>query len=563
MKEMEKFRRLVHRAPDYKKSIFAILAFGLIFGWLTYIIIYKDLALFSPQRPLSIGLIVYMVPAIIYGLLTRLFLHGFKKRRAYLLSLFNETLLFVGVVLLLAVSREHLINFIWWWMGLIYSFNVLGLLGILGSQGKIKSLLYPLIYPALVLPSLFSIYGIYIISKEALLLRSSLLLGLGLILLLAVYLIGYLFNFPLQKSERVPLLDLVSSFFTKQSMNLDFLGTEANSLLQGLKIKRKSDGKEQAKVAIPWLHPGPIRSLGGGFLSTAIIEGLDQGFFWHVPSSHNYDPTNLDFLNQLKSKINSEGETKSKMTKMMAVRGHGASVNQITAGKDNEPLREGEWQLHGQRLDDLYLITLDLPDQDDYDLAIFKNIRDRLDEKIIFVDSHNHTDSIYNVMQFSSARAEAMGKATAQLVEKLKQEEAHEFKAGVALAEEMMGLTFKVKDEHDLYLTLNCNGLTEELQQDLSKILQGYDLDNALVLTTDAHTSIKLPSDTFSPAKIRQVIDNSLSKFKANIEYVESELKGIRILGGNYRSVESSTSILSHLFILFLLILYLTSLFLI
>jgi len=563
MKEMEKFRRLVHRAPDYKKSITAILSLGIIYGWLTYLTIYRDLALFSPQRPLSIGLIVYVVPAIIYGFLTSFLLQNFKKRRAYLLSLINETTLFVGVVLLLAISREHLFNFIWWWMGLIYSFNVLSLLGIFGSHGKLKSLVYPLIFPGLVFPSLFSIYGIYIVSKSALLFRSLLLLGLGIILLLVIHFIDFLFNFSLRKSERVPLLDLVSSFITKQSMSLDSLGTEVNVLLQGLKLRRQEDKREMAKIAIPWLHPGPIQSIGGGFLSTAIIDRLNDGFFWHIPSSHTYDPTNLNFLNQLETKLKDEGETKSKLTKMVTVRGRDAEIKQVNDGRGKNFLEEDEWQIHGQRLEDVYLIALDLPDQDDYDLAIFKNIKDRLGEKIVFVDTHNHAHTRYNVMQFSSARAEALEKGIIRLIDKLKQKQAYDFEAGIALAEEMMGLTFKVEEERDLYLTLNRNGLTSELKRDVAEVVNNYDFDNALVMTTDAHTSVKLPDNSFSQDKIKNVIDRTLDMFPANLEYIENRLENISVLGGNYRSVENSISILSHLFILFLLIIYLTSLLLI
>jgi len=109
------------------------------------------------------------------------------------------------------------------------------------------------------------------------------------VLLMAVLLVAeFLMN---ANVRNVSTLQLSSGILGKKAETLD-LGYPTRPDVQTLKFENQTG---EIDISIPWVHSGPMAGLGGGRLSTDVIEDLNQkgkGFFLHVPSTHKSDPVN-------------------------------------------------------------------------------------------------------------------------------------------------------------------------------------------------------------------------------------------------------------------------------
>lgn len=530
MKDAAKFKKILFRSPKPRTSIISLILLGFIFAFLSS---FFEILIFHPNFLLSFLLssLFFILPALIYGLFTTYLIENFYKRRAFLLALLNEFFVFVGI-LFLAYFKPGLLFF----LGFAFSINVLAVAGVSSRKGLIP-LFYPLIYfipllSALQLGKIYSLTTFRIIA----------FFGVGAGILFSIHLVEYLFRLNVQASA----LKIFTSFLNEEVSSLGF-GHEIDSLVQTLKFKTES---EENLISLPWLHPGPLRYIGGGSMSTTLIENLNEGagegkkgFFWHVPSSHEEDPCDPKTINRIFEKSHSEDpDYKEKATKILS--------------RKNEFM-----EIFGQRFDDIFLILLNVREVDDYETSIFRSIRENTEKKIVFVDMHHHEPSEEGgILSGEEKRAEILSQEILELVDELEKEKESQIKAGMEVSHDgnFMSLVEEVAEEKYLFLTMDRNGIPKKLKEKLTDIQGGGRFDRTIFLTTDAHRSFEfLDEKEEYQLPPPNLIDKACSNVdKSRVGLLEEELKDVRVLGKESYFFEASVNFILHLFPIILTLVY-------
>ncbi len=530
MKDAPKFKKILFRSPKPRNSLVLVTVLGFVFGFISSSF---DVLIFHPNFSLSFFLssLFFALPAVAYGLLTNYLIENFYKRRAFLLSLLNELLFFIGL-LLFAYFEPILLFF----FGFTFSINVLSIAGVSGMKGPVP-LFYPLIY---FLPLLLILHlgGVYSLTAF----RGIAFFGVGAGSLFSVHLVEYFFHL----NVRASALEIFTSFLNEEVSSLDF-GTEIDALVQTLRLKTEN---EESMISLPWLHPGPLRYLGGGSMSSSLVDNLNEvpeegrnGYFWHVPSSHEKDPCNPATIEKIFEKsLSGEPDYKEKATRILK--------------RENESM-----EIYGQRFDDIYLVFLNVKKVDDYEISIFQNIREKTGEKIVFVDMHHHEpEEEGGILSRHEKRAEILSRVILELLEDLKEEKEYQIKIGVEVSDDRRFMTFveEVADEKYLFLTMDRNGIPEKLKEELMDIQRGREFNRTIFLTTDAHRSSEfLDKKEEFQLPPENLIDGAYSKLKeGKVGLLEEVLEDVRVLGKYSYSLEASVNLLLHLFPILLGLVY-------
>lgn len=530
MKDAPKFKKILFKSPKPSNSLISLILFGFVFGFTSS---FFDVLVFHPNFLLSFLLssLFLMLPAVAYGLLTNYLIENFYKRRAFLLSLLNELLLFIGL-LLSAYFESGLLFF----LGFTFSINVLSIAGVSGRKGPVP-LFYPLIYfiPLLLILHFGEIYPLTAF-------RGIAFFGVGFGTLFSIHIVEYFFHLNVQASA----LKIFTSFLNEDVCSLDF-GTEIDALIQTLRLKT---GNEESVISLPWLHPGPLRYIGGGSMSSSLIDSLNgdqeeerNGYFWHVPSSHEEDPCDPVTIERIFDKsLSEEPDYKEEATRILK--------------KENECM-----EIYGQRLDDVYLVLLNVRKVDDYEISIFRNIREKAGKKIVFVDMHHHEpEEEGGILLRGGKKAEILSQVILELLDDLEKEKEYQIKIGMEVSgdRKFMTLVEEVADEKYLFLTMDRNGIPKKLKEKLRDIEKGKRYDRTIFLTTDAHKSSEfLDEDEEFHLPSADLIDKASSKLKkAQVGLHEGELKDVKVLGKESYSFEASVNFSLHLFPILLVLVY-------
>lgn len=546
---MKKFLRIYKRAPDYKSSLLTIILSGFIYSGISSLIatgIPLSLNEFSSYLYLTLlnGILIFSLPTIIYASIVLATLKGFKKRRAFLLVLINQFILFIGLIF----PIEHMI---WFFIVLIYSINLLSIHAVKGSKKWVtrKSLIIPLLYVGLVLFPVFSLYDEKILLNWKY--NLTLLFVSAIILFLIIKFLDSLFKISMESDPQFSITDLVSRMITGENISLRGLGKIIGVPLDTLKLKKDN---EAFSISIPWLHPGPVQNIGGGTMSSKIIKKLNrdgQGFFWHMPSSHNYDPVNLNFIDQVVSTADQEPENYfDEATKMITVQ---------------EKHENEEWKVHGQKVGSINLIILEIEGEDDYDLSIFSDLKEKY-PNLVFVDSHNHKPVLNDqILYREEPKALKLRKMITKVIENLSEEEMKPLKIGYSYNKEKSAVITAVDGQTNILLSFDRNGVPPQLKEIIKKTSPDG-ISNLITMTTDAHTGIdflKPEQEEHSSSEIKQVIKTALDAVKpGKIGLVKDRLKGVEVLRGSFYQIRTSVTMLSHLFLLLLGLFYIILFFL-
>lgn len=526
MRRAIKFRKILFHAPTPKRSSVLLFFLGFVYSFLAVAlkIFYYRTTLLS----WIISYTVFVLPAIVYAVISNKVVQNFYKRRSFLLSLLNQALLFFGLVLSF-LSMKLLLFFV----SFSYSINVLSLIGVSGDKGP-KNLLYPLIYFAPVLYVL-NYYGIFAFGP----LRASFFFGLGIAVFLSIYLADYYFRLGISDVSAVKIF---SSFLNKELMSIVH-GAEINTIHQNLVFN--IDGREY-EIMLPWLHPGPVRYIGGGSVSTTLIDELNKegkGYFWHVPSCHKEDPANPQISDRILDQVSEEIEYQNKATKLLKK-------------------ESGSFKVYGQKFGEFYIVFVDAEGTDDFENTIFKRIKEERDEKIVFVDLHNHPPLTNDkILLEDEAGANKLQELIHTLLNDLNRKEKYDLKASFQISEEkkFMVLLEEISDETYLFITLDTNGISNRLKEKLNILARGNEFDETLILTTDAHQSIRFLSEEakIESDKIEDSVKEALETLKsAEVGISEAELKNIQVLGNDSYHLQTSVNFVIHLFPMFLFFIY-------
>ncbi len=502
---MSEFKRINFRAPDFKSSIVGIIVLGIIFSFLgTYFDFLNVFDSFLDSWVFSS--VLFIVPALFYGSILDITSKRSDARRTYLMSLINMSILFLGLVL--SVYSE--IGFLFL-IGVMLSHNVIGYAGSNASIGVLP-ILCPFIYFGPVFAALHYT-GIFIFALPQVLA----FLGLGLGTFLIVYFVEKLFKTVVPVSA----VELFSNFLNKNEMSLD-IGKDSDVLLNNLVLKNS----EKLIFTIPWIHPGPLRDIGGGGISGKLIESINEdlgedtgGFFWHNPSFHDVDPCDPEISEDVLDECSFEDvEYHDECTKLL----------------ENDDL---EIKLYGQRIGENYLIFLKVKGADDYDNSIFRAVREKSGKNVAFVDTHQLQPGKQGaLLSRYEERSEKIIEECLSFLEELEEAEEYELKAGFEISEgkDKMALVEEIGEEKFLILGMDRNGLPDWLRDDLEKFDEDY--DKVVSLTTDSHQTIEfLEESDASEAPSMELVESAEEGLeKVRIGLTEKWLEDVRLMDQDF-----------------------------
>ncbi|MFW6025042.1 MAG: DUF2070 family protein [Candidatus Woesearchaeota archaeon] len=535
MERIKKFQKILFKAQSYKRSLIFILTSSFLFGFL--------LAFFDAipryKNPILdtffFALTLFLVPSVIYSIVLNLSLNKFYKDRAFLLSLINQLLIFSSIIISLGTNRLVVSIF-----GILYSINLFSITGTEGRNGLIP-LLFPLIY---FLPIFFFLDYFMIFNLSYIFYLS--ILGLGIALMGSIHLTEYFFNLNIPEISAV---EMISSFINDDIAIVN-TGTYIDTIIQKLNFNNENGS---FKVIIPWLHPGPVKGIGGGSMSTEVIKSVNKnskGFFWHFPSSHEDDPVDPE-INQRILKKEGKYISNNKSTYML----------KTTSGK---------FTIYGQRFNDFYLFILEGRRKDDYDSTIFHEIRNLFDKDVIFVDTHNHApfSDVDPNLVYGEGEAIRLKEAVFSLKERLDSDKLKQFKVGSHFSEgnDFFVLTLSIGKEKYMILTMDCNGISLKLTQKLNDFKKDQNYDEMLFLTTDAHdvTDFIIKEKNITSELIKLAMESSEKNMsKANVDFMQEELEDVKVLKNDWHRIFASLNYMLHFFpisliVIFIIFFYLT-----
>lgn len=528
IERIKKFEKILFRAPEFRKSFVLMVAFSLLFG--SILVFTGEVPVF--YRPIIdifiYSFLIFFFPSAMYSVGIRIFFKKFTRDRSFLLGLINEILVFIGILISLGTNR-----YVVFVIGVLYTVNLFSVSGGEGKKG-ILPLLTPLIYfaPVFYLLNFFAIFNLTIIHFIS-------IMGLGVAVMLCIYITEYFFHLNIPDMSAV---SIVSSLINSDIADIG-CGINIDTPLQ--KLDFKCNGKS-FKMVIPWLHPGPIEGFGGGSMSTELIRKLNEsgrGFFWHFPSSHEDDPANPSINDRI---YQEEGEYVyyKKVTKLLKV-------------------SKGVFTIHGQKFEDFYIFFVEGEKKDDYDSMIFREIRSMLDEKVIFVDTHNHApfSGHDRTLKYGEKEADVLREAVLGLKERLDNEEMYPLRVGSSISEEnkFMVIIVEVDGNKYLFVTLDSNGISKRLTADLERFRSSEGYDQIIFLTTDAHDALNflIKERGINCEKVEAAVNEAAKNIGlCEVGLMEKTMEDVKVLKDYWHMLHASLNYMLHFFPIALIVIY-------
>jgi putative membrane protein len=536
--QVDIFKKIVFRIPDYRKTLTAILGLSLLYSSLFIV----SASLFTP---LSLGIgslfllsaFAYSLPAVLSGELLYRFLPDYPRSWGYFLAFSMESVLFVySLILTGADNFGNAWSIFWLALATVYIANFFILLLTIGYEyiGRIAALsaVQPLALLAAFHYFLGSLLGMGLV--QYLLNLRYLAIG-GIVMLLCIALTEYLISV---NSENVSALNLTAGLLQKNQEQLE-IGYETCPEVQTLEIENDSG---HINFAAPWIHPGPLEGFGGGRIASEVIEGLEEdgeGFFFHVPSTHKADPAEPESSDKVLEAVEKPEKT-SEASKLVR--------------KDYENVK-----FYGRKFDGQKLVFMDA-DWDDFEMPVFKEMIDL--ENVILVDMHCHDREIEERedVWYGTEEARELREALTDFLGQLEDAEPGEYSAGFTTdtdGKPVMSLIEEVGDQKTLTIGIEGNGTSEKVR-DLRERLKD-DYDEVLVFSTDTHRSIHDLSSKKQVEidRIEEAVEQAASSIsKASIGISQSEAGPMNLLQEDYHGLIFSINILTRLLLLALLVMY-------
>ncbi len=500
-----------------------------------------DILLIDTVNILSVplfALMLFLVPGIIASELYHFFLPGYPRKWGYFLSLVNQLIIFMFAALL-TFSESFATAWRVIWLGLVtlYINNFFILLLSVGPDHLRNISLLSLVQPVMILSGFHLVLGQFLqISLFAYLTNFLVIIGAGLVLLLAVYITEFLVG---SNVSNISILDLAAALLQNKQEKLD-LGRPVNPNVQTLEIENKSGLK---KLAVPWLHPGPIEGFGGGQITSQIIESLnegrDEGFFLHVPSNHEMDPSDPRDSEKVVNALK-ETERSEKASKLYR--------------KEFE-----DSIMYGRVSGDKKIVYLEHKNYDDYDASIYQEVIDK--DNTTIIDLHNQSKgSRLGELRYGTRDSRRTRKNMREFLKDLEELEQQDYFAGFSKGEGSKpnaALVEKVGDQKTLLFGIEGNDSSEELRELREEFEDSF--DSVLLFTTDTHASIHdLASDKqISKEELRATVEEALQDVSpAEIGLGNQESEEMKFLKDDYYGLIYTINILVRLIPISLIFMY-------
>jgi putative membrane protein len=540
------FKKVIFSIPSARKTAAAMAGLGLLYSVLFYLALgafagnLLDLSALSPALVPTFWMAVFLLPALVSGELMARLLPDYPRKWGYFLAMCNQLVLFFYLLVLSGANNiVNAWNVIWLATTTIFLSNLLVLLLTLGYSHVKRIAVLSTAHPLLVIGSFHVILGAYLrIPFAVYVLNIGIIFLAGLLLLVAFGLVEYLLR---ANVSNVSVLKLTSALLQKKQESLD-LGYPTNPEVQTLEIENESG---EARVAVPWIHPGPLEGFGGGRITGDIIEELNRdgdGFFFHVPSTHRSDPTNPDDYRKILDALEEPEKT----------------------GEASRLISQ-EYELatfHGRRVNGRNIVFMDM-DYDDAELSVFREAIDT--EETLLVDLHNHEmtqdASKRQELWYNTEESREVRENLQEFIDRLEKQEIHEYRAG--FSSDTSGTpVFALVEEVDGQETLLFGIEGNEASPELLELEERYreEFDEVILFTTDTHQSIHDLSSwqQVDPDRVIESVEAAQSSVsRASMGFTSANAESMNLLQEDYSGLIMSINILVRLIPLTLILLYL------
>ncbi|MFB6115581.1 MAG: DUF2070 family protein, partial [Candidatus Nanohalobium sp.] len=225
--------------------------------------------------------------------------------------------------------------------------------------------------------------------------------------------------------------------------------------------------------------------------------------------------------------------------------------------KDFEGLK-----LKGRRIGDQKIVFIETERFDDFEKEVFMDVLDH--ENVMIFDQHNHPDHRgREIMHNSSVPAEKARKCLEEFLELLEEEELYTYSAGFSTSTEGKALTALVEEvdgQRTLLLGSDENGPCKSVLEAEKKFSNRFDEVN--IFTTDTHEDLKdlASKKSIDGERIDQTVEEAVKGLsKARIGFATSRAEKINLLHRDYYGLMHSINILTRLFPLSVIILYISA----
>jgi putative membrane protein len=534
---LEVFKKVIFRLPATRTTA-ALLALSGIFYSISLFYLFETFFLdLNGYIFIPLFAFGFVLPGVISSELYHYFLPDYPRKWGYFLSLVNQLIVFL-FVLLLTISESFYTAWQIIWLALttlfVTNFFVLVLSVGPGYFKRVAAL--GLVHPLLLLTAFhFTLGSSLQIGFLAYASNLAVILGTGIVLLIAIYVTEFLVG---SNVSNISIFNLVTALLQNRQEQLD-LGREVRPDVQTLKIWNRSG--EKTFVA-PWLHPGPLEGFGGGRITNHLVEKLNsrgKGFFLHVPSCHQMDPSDPRDAEKV-YKAMEEPEKQNSASKMI----------------------QREYELgsfYGRKIDGKNIVFIEIEEYDDYEAAIFREVIDP--EETLVIDLHNQPKgSRLDEMRYGTTDAEKAREHLEEFLQELDDLEKGEYTAGFSTGFEtkpLMALVEEVDGQRTLIFGIEGNDASKNLMQ-LEKEFQ-EDFDKVVLFTTDTHASIHdLASERqVGKQEVREVVQRAGEDLSpAEIGLTSRRTEKMKFLKGDYFGLIYTINILVRLLPIALVLLY-------
>ncbi|MDY6766332.1 MAG: DUF2070 family protein, partial [Candidatus Nanohaloarchaea archaeon] len=302
------YRRFLIRPPETRVLAAATVVLSAVFGA-------ASVFLLSPVSSVRLNLVgagvaalfFYLLPAVLAAEITTRGA-GLQRQFTYLMGLADQVIVFFfAVTIPFTDTAAEAWQVMWLGLATVYLANLVMVLMVRGRRSLHWNLLYPVIYPAIVLVTFHVFIGQLVGIPKTLYLQNSVffIVSAGLLLLTIAN-----YTFIMHANIDMSALDFFPAVVLGEKRELPG-GIHTDVHHSALHIHNDTDHV----FTVPWVHPGPVDGFGGGHLTAELTS--DGSFPLHIPSYHTLDLADPAAIDRFRTPPDAEpGRTASKMEKL-------------------------------------------------------------------------------------------------------------------------------------------------------------------------------------------------------------------------------------------------------
>ncbi|MCQ2737487.1 MAG: DUF2070 family protein [archaeon] len=319
MKTVANLSRYILSLPKVKNTAIFIIVISIVYGILLAILNHP-LSLIYVGNSALFGLLVCGFSALVCGLTHHKWVAYFnginlKIKHSMFLGLAGMLLLIVmnliGIIFGKLINVDLGMSSFLFGCSLIFAFDFLVIWGV--TQTKLRYAVFiSFIQPLLTFILLTATSDIGLALALGIIGTLFKLVITCLIFLIAIYLFVRIAEAPMQKNFDFSVLKLLSYFVAHMNEKLllmeelfESMGEEIETLV-GIVSFKKKNGEDKALFLSPYVHPGPLGTLGGGNMPTVLAEKFSQfTMVAHGPSTHDFNPVSVSEIDKIEESVKS------------------------------------------------------------------------------------------------------------------------------------------------------------------------------------------------------------------------------------------------------------------